>query len=200
MMKQFFAERRPHNGLTFDQYLEEFRQFAAEHTRTGSGAPGGIQTDHLVLNLHRTERILRSYEPQEATTRAVCRIAAPQLWMILTEYSCGDSAQVIPVIARIAAFNPAIDLRILFRDANMDIMDLYLTNGTRGIPKLVAFAADGRELFQWGPRTEDARRIFQEGIAAGTPKNEVVERVHLFYGRDRGKSVERELFEILSRD
>ncbi len=124
----------------------------------------------------------------------------PQLWMVLSEFSCGDSAQILPVIAHLAALNPKIDLRLLLRDQNPDIMDLYLTGGSRSIPKLVVFSGSGKELFNWGPRPEGARLMFAEGKNAGLPKETNIERIHGFYGRDRGRTVEKEIVELLSRD
>jgi thiol-disulfide isomerase/thioredoxin len=119
--------------------------------------------------------------------------------MVLTEDWCGDSAQTLPFIACIAEENPHILLKILLRDENPDIMDLYLTNGKRAVPKLVAFDESGEELFVWGPRPQPAAEVFREGIAEGLPKKEVYPKLHLWYGRDRGKTVEKEFLGILER-
>ncbi len=199
-MLDFFAAHRPHTGMRFSEYLEAFQgAIAAGDPRSHTPMRVG-ETDHHVLNLRRSERIARTFVPEERSVIAVRRIAIPQLWMVLSEFSCGDSAQSLPIIAHLAALNPLIDLRVLLRDQNLDIMERYLTNGTRSIPKLVAFSASGSELFRWGPRPEPARRIFAEGRAEGLPKEEILERVHAFYGRDRGKSIEHEVVDLLSSD
>ncbi|HTY00764.1 MAG TPA: thioredoxin family protein [Bacteroidota bacterium] len=199
-MKEFFSSRRPHNGMTFEEYMAAFRQHVAERESRTPNDPKRQRSDYYVLNLRRSERLIRTFEPLPRTREVVKRIGTPQLWMVLSEFSCGDSAQCIPVIARIAEVNPRINLRILFRDQNDDIMDAYLTNGTRSIPKLVAYAEGGRELFLWGPRPEPARLIFEEGRRSGLPKEDAIGRVQLFYGRDGGRSVEQEFVELLSRD
>jgi hypothetical protein len=49
-------------------------------------------------------------------------------------------------------------------------MDVYLTNGKRGVPRLVAFSESGKELFRWGPRPQPVADIFREGVASGLPK------------------------------
>jgi hypothetical protein len=78
--------------------------------------------------------------------------------MVITETWYGDSAQNLPIIAKAAELNNKIDLRILLRDSNIDIIDHYLTNGqSRSIPILVAFDLDGNELFKWGPRPLTAK-------------------------------------------
>ena len=41
------------------------------------------------------------------------KIEDNQLWMVITENWCGDSAQNLPYIARIASLNKKIELRII---------------------------------------------------------------------------------------
>ena len=118
--------------------------------------------------------------------------------MVLTEDWCGDSAQNLPYIAKIAECNSLIKLRILPRDQNLDLMDLYLTDQkSRSIPKLVAFDEFGNELFQWGPRPYEAQKLVMELNALGLSKNEFNEKLHLWYGRNKGKSIENEFVELL---
>jgi hypothetical protein len=82
--------------------------------------------------------------------------------MVLTEPWCGDSAFLLPVIAEAAALNDAVSLRILLRDDHLDVMDQYLTDGSRSIPKLVVLSNDGTERCTWGPRPDGAQQRFEE--------------------------------------
>ena len=117
---------------------------------------------------------------------------------MVSEVPCGDSAQNIPYIARIAELNPLIHLRIILRDSNLDIMDLYLTeNKSRSIPKLVAFDENGYELFQWGSRPREAQELVNRLKSEGIPKEKFLEQLHLWYGNDRAKSLEFDFAEIL---
>ncbi|MCL6097112.1 MAG: thioredoxin family protein, partial [Bacteroidetes bacterium] len=96
--------------------------------------------------------------------------------------------------------NPLIDLRILLRDQNLDIMDLYLTNGnSRSIPKLVVFDQDGNELVQWGPRPAEAQALVNKNKSEGKSKDEFIKELHLWYGRNRGKNLEEEFEKIIVR-
>jgi len=192
MGSDFFEQKRPHNGLTPAQYMAHFR---AEIEKGESD-----KLDYLKLNWQRSHRIEKTYTVSDELRVTIEAITEPQLWMVLTEPWCGDSAQNLGYIIKMAACNPKIDLRILLRDQNLDIMDQYLTNGKRGIPKLVAFAADGKELFRWGPRPAAAQAIFDEGKAAGQEKEEIMKAMHLWYGRNRGKALEQEFLALLKRD
>ena len=122
-----------------------------------------------------------------------------QLWMVITEPWCGDSAQNLPYIAKISGLNGNIDLRIVLRDSNPDIMDEYLTNGTRSIPKLVAFNSEGDELFTWGSRPKAAQELVLKLREEGIVKPELYEKLHLWYGRNKGRDLESEFTEILQK-
>jgi hypothetical protein len=118
--------------------------------------------------------------------------------MVITETWCSDSAQNLPIIAKAAELNDKIDLRILLRDSNTDIIDHYLTNGkSRSIPILVAFDSDGNELFKWGPRPDTAKTLVTNLKSDGFSKEEFNHQLHLWYGRNRGKEFESELVELL---
>src|ERR1035438_4306908 len=136
--QQFFPDKRVLEGMTYKQYLEMTK---VESINTN--------TDIIKLNIHRMTRIDKSYEPGIDIRDEIEKIADHQLWMVITENWCGDSAQNLPYIAGIASMNQNIELKLILRDSNPDIMDHYLTNGTRSIPKLVAFDNEGNELFQW---------------------------------------------------
>jgi hypothetical protein len=150
------------------------------------------------LNTHRSNRIHKTYKPSDELVGTINKVNEKQIWMVITEAWCGDSAQNVPFIAMIAKLNNLIDLRIILRDDNLDIMDQYLTNGTsRSIPKLVAFDESGNELFQWGPRPVEAQNLVNELKSNGTTKKEFTEKLHLWYGRNRGKAIEKEFINLL---
>jgi hypothetical protein len=118
--------------------------------------------------------------------------------MVITEIWCGDSAQNLPIIAKAAELNDRIDLRILLRDSNTDIIDHYLTDGqSRSIPILVVFDLDGNELFKWGPRPDTAKTLVTNLKKDGFSKEEINQQLHLWYGRNRGKELESEIVELL---
>jgi len=95
-----------------------------------------------------------------------------------------------------AALNANIDLRLILRDENLDIMDEYLTNGGRSIPRLVVFDQTGQDIGNWGPRPAEAQVIFKEAKDAGLEKVDILKNLHLFYGRNRGAALEDE-FRVL---
>lgn len=150
------------------------------------------------LNIHRMERILKTYNPGKEIVDSVNKVTEPQRWLFLTEEWCGDSAQTLPYISKIISLNENIKIGFLERDENPEIMDMYLTNGSRSIPKLIAFDENFNELFQWGPRPKEGQELVARLKAEGFSKQEFNEKLHLWYGRNRGKAIENDFIRIFS--
>jgi hypothetical protein len=194
---QFFLAGRPQRGMTYPEYMAFLRSEAERAQKHPEWVAEDPHAQYLKLNRHRAERVEKSYQVPPELRQAVERIAEPQLWMVLTEAWCGDSAQTLGCVAAMAAANPLIDLRFLPRDDNLDIMQRYLTQGTASIPKLVALDGAGHELFQWGPRPAPAAELFRRSRAAGASKEASLEKLHAWYARDRGESVGAEILKLL---
>jgi hypothetical protein len=118
-------------------------------------------------------------------------------WMVITEAWCGDAAQNIPFIAKLAKDNPNIDLRFIIRDENPDIMDDYLTNGARSIPILILMDQDFNDLAVWGPRPEPVQKMVME--SKNNPdldQSKFIESIHKWYAVDKNQTISQE-FKLL---
>ena len=180
------------SGLSYADYLAAWRAKLTAPTQA-LDADARRYVFYARYNFERSERVHAAFVPSPRLTAALALLSAPQLWLVITEDWCGDSAYALPVIADAAARTPLVTLRILPRDAHLDVMDGYLTNGGRSIPKLIGFGADGRELFQWGPRTADAVRHRETLVAEGLEKTAVIARLTDWYDADGWTSFDAEL-------
>lgn len=139
------------------------------------------------------------YERFVASPEAVARIAAiPGNWrlLVLSEDWCGDASNTVPVLARLAEATPNLDLRLLARDENLDLMDAHLTNGGRSIPAVILLDGDGVERGWWGPRPADIQRwVLTEGKQM--EKDDRYREVRKWYARDRGKATIAEVTALL---
>jgi hypothetical protein len=197
MAHKFFADKIPQNGYTYEEYRKKTQE-RIENTRPDKlSAKESERFDFIKLNQHRSSRIDKCYEVADKLVKEINNIDEPELWMVITENWCGDSAQNLPYIAKIAKENKNIDLRIILRDSHPEIMDFYLTNGTRSIPKLVVFDAEGNERFSWGPRPMEVQKLFEQWKAEGIVKPELYEKLHLWYSKDKGKSIEKEILHLI---
>ncbi|MBS3944017.1 MAG: thioredoxin family protein [Melioribacter sp.] len=179
-------------GIDYINFIEQTQQKLVNHEFKNND-----KYNVTKLNLQRSNRISKTYQINEQLKDLIKLFDRTQTWMVITEDWCGDSAQNLPYIVKIAELNPLINLRILLRDQNLDVMDLYLTSGkARSIPKLVAFDENGNELFQWGPRPKAAQEVVDQAIKNGLDKNEYLEKLHIWYSEDKGRTLEKE-FSIL---
>lgn len=114
--------------------------------------------------------------------------------LVIAEDWCGDASSTVPLLAKLADHVPGLELRIIRRDENPEVMDRYLTNGSRSIPIVIALDETLRELGHWGPRP----RILQAWVMANrllVPKTELYPQVRQWYARDRGESTLREVLQ-----
>ncbi|MGA7722223.1 MAG: thioredoxin family protein [Ignavibacteriaceae bacterium] len=196
MPYQFFIDKRPHNGMNYREYIQRVvNELAADPGKLSNEEKELL--DYKKLNMQRSSRIERTYDVSGELESLIKNIKDKQIWMVITEGWCGDSAQILPYIVKMAEVNSNIDLRILLRDSNPDIMELYLTNGTKSIPRLVVFDTEGNELFTWGPRPKVLQSLIHQWKIEGIVRPELYEKLHLWYSRDKGKEIEAEFTEIL---
>lgn len=193
-----FKQRTLDKGITYKQYIDDWSSYLDKTDPNQLSESEKNFFDYRKLNFQRSSRIQKTYSIDGKIASFLDKIQEPQVWMVLTENWCGDSAQSLPYLAAIAETSDKIELRILYRDENIDIMDNYLTNGkSRSIPKLVAFDSEGNELFQWGPRPKLAQQFLEDELQKGKDKQSVYQDLHLWYNRDKGKTIESEIVNLL---
>ncbi|MCQ4503980.1 thioredoxin family protein, partial [Vibrio parahaemolyticus] len=73
----------------------------------------------------------------DATKSTIENFDKKVTWLVISESWCGDAAHVMPILNKVAELNDAIDYKIVLRDDNEALMDQFLTNGGKSIPKLI---------------------------------------------------------------
>jgi thioredoxin family protein len=124
-------------------------------------------------------------------TAAVPEDAGRKL-LVIAEDWCGDASSTVPILAKLAAESPGLELRVILRDQNPEVMDQYLTNGSRSIPIVIALDHEFRELGHWGPRPRDLQAWVMTNRLT-VPKAELYPQVRQWYARDRGETTLREV-------
>lgn len=118
--------------------------------------------------------------------------------LVLLEDWCGDAINSVPLVAALAEAAPNLDLRVLGRDANPDLMDTHLTNGSRSIPVVMVLDSDFREVGWWGPRPRELQEwVLTEGLQL--PPEERYTEIRRRYARDGGRSILEEIVSLLER-
>jgi hypothetical protein len=182
---------------TYQDYMLLMELVVLEKSTTGPKQSEEM-AHYTKMNLQRMLRLNKTVVVNEDLAKVVSDVRVPQTWYILTEAWCGDAAQTLPVLWAAARLNPAIDIRLLLRDENPDLMDRYLTNGGRSIPKLIAVDREFNELFSWGPRPASAQGLL-EAYKADPEKTYKTfsEEIQRWYIEDKTQSVQREILLLL---
>jgi hypothetical protein len=89
-----------------------------------------------------------------------------------------------------------MELRVLRRDEHPEMMDRYLTNGTRSIPIVVLLNRDFQELGHWGPRPRALQEFVLERLDK-VPKGELYPQTRRWYAQDHGETTIREILQVL---
>jgi hypothetical protein len=115
--------------------------------------------------------------------------------LVIAEDWCGDASSTVPILARFADAAPGLELRVLRRDEHPELMDRYLTNGSRSIPIVIALDESYRELGHWGPRPSVLQAWVMENRPV-VPKTELYPQIRKWYARDRGETTLREVLAV----
>jgi hypothetical protein len=181
---------------------EDFRTLIDERLEEGK-TTGAKQSEDLTnytrLNQQRMTRLDKTIELNNTLKEKLHDINESWIWLVLAEGWCGDVAQNLPVIAKIAEESSNITLKILLRTENTDIMDHYLTNGGRSIPKLVCLHAGSlEELGTWGPRpAKFQRRAMQWKDDPDISHEEWAEKLHKWYAKDQSQTLQADFEQLI---
>ncbi|CAN5134221.1 thioredoxin family protein [soil metagenome] len=183
-------------------YYEEYRRLIDAFLMVGKST-AKKESESLVeyskLNVVRMNRLDKTIEIIPELREKISEITAPQTWLVLTEGWCGDAAQIVPVLNKLAALNSNITLRFLLRDEHLELMDQYLTNSkSRSIPKLVALDENNNELFNWGPRPKVLQEMFYHMKANAMNNDTIKEEIHKRYAADKTMAIQKDLLELMS--
>jgi hypothetical protein len=186
------------NTYTYQEYRDLVKTLLAEGKSTGPE-----QSDYILnyskLNNSRMKRLDKTTKISDETTQAIQKLATPQTWLVLTEGWCGDAAQNLPIIHKMAELNKNINLKLVLRDENLALMDLFLTNGGRSIPKLIALDKDNNVIDTWGPRPTIATKMVEEYKAKhGSLDADFKEDLQVWYNKDKGLSTQKDFVALVN--
>ena len=183
--------------MTFAEYIKLIDDLLMDGKTTGENQSDAM-FNYGKLNRQRMHRLEKTVLLNESLAEKARKINRKQIWLIITEGWCGDAAQNIPVIEKIAAASDNIETRYVLRDENLELMDAYLTNNARSIPKLIALdALNLEEIGNWGPRPASAMDLFIELKHQGLEKPLIMENLQRWYIADKNQTIQAEFEKLL---
>ena len=191
------------SSLKTAKSYSEYKSMVLELIKEGKST-GEIQNDTLFnfskLNNQRMKRLDKQARLSEGSLNKTREIEKDFTWLVLTESWCGDAAQTLPILNKFAETNQKIDFKVVLRDENEELMNRFLTNGSKSIPKLIVIDNSSKQVLKtWGPRTQKASKMVldykkEHGKIDETIKTELQK----WYNQDRGSQIEKELIEIIN--
>ncbi len=147
------------------------------------------------------KRLDKHTKLSEGTKLKIEKVQKDFTWLVLTEGWCGDAAHTLPVINKFAESNTKIDLKVVLRDENEDLMNSFLTNGSKSIPKLVVLDKKTNKIIgSWGPRSRSASKLVSNyKDKNGKIDAEFKKQLQIWYNNDKGINIENEMVELLDK-
>ena len=192
-------EKSLKTAISYSGYRSLVKNLLIKGKSTGTEQSEDL-TNYSMLNDRRMKRLDKTIKISEETIQEFQKVKRPQTWLVLTEGWCGDAAQSLPILNKIASDTANIDLKIVLRDENLDLMDLFLTNGGRSIPKLIVLDKDNNVLDFWGPRPTIATKM----VTDYKEKNGILDPqfkqdLQVWYNKDKGKSVQNDFVNLFAK-
>jgi len=185
-------------SYTYPEYRALVSKLAIEGKATGPSQTEAL-ANYTQLNDRRMKRWDKTLKFSDEAIAKITAVSKKITWTVLTESWCGDASPALPVMHKIAELNPNIELRIVLRDENIDLMNQFLTNGGMSIPKLIMSDSVSYEILgDWGPRSENATKLVADHKAAtGTITPEFKQDLQVWYNKDKGQSILANLLALL---
>ncbi len=185
-------------SITYAEYVKLIDDLLLDGKTTGTNQSEAM-FNYGKLNRQRMHRLEKTVKLNDSIIEKAKNNQRKMIWLILVEGWCGDVAQNIPTIEKIAAENDLIETRYVLRDENLKLIDKYLTNNARSIPKLIALDAENfEEIGTWGPRPKTAMELYYELKNQGLEKPVIMEKIQRWYLQDKEKSLQTEFENLLS--
>jgi thiol-disulfide isomerase/thioredoxin len=142
----------------------------------------------------------KTVKVSEEIEKRIAKFNQKITWLVLTESWCGDAAHLMPVMNKIAELNENIDFKVILRDKNDELMNQFLTNGSKSIPKLIVIDNEtGDVLNSYGPRPNEATKMVSDyKNDHGKLTLEFKEDLQRWYNKDKGQSTLKDLTAMLS--
>jgi len=185
-------------AMDYESYRNLVRNRIANNQSTGDDH-SEMMVGFTSMNEKRMKRLDRTVKLLPEAISKLGEISTPKIWLVLTEGWCGDAAQTVPIMVKMAAENSNIEIKFLLRDEHLTVMDEFLTDGGRSIPKLIVLEKETLNVLgSWGPRPAALQEIF---LAAKKSPDfnypEIQKEMQLWYHKDKGVSSQQEIIEVV---
>lgn len=186
------------NSMSYAEYRSLMGELVDTHSTTGIDKSEDMVA-YTALNEQRMRRWDKTVKISAEDHAEITDFDGDVTWLVITESWCGDAAHVVPVINKVAELNDNIKLRLVLRDENDALMQQFLTNGGKSVPKLIVIDnLSGDVVNTFGPRPEAATKLVADYKAKyGMITPEFKEMLQQWYNKNKGQSTIADLIALL---
>ncbi|MEC4004077.1 thioredoxin family protein [Flavobacterium sp. SUN052] len=186
------------NSFSYQEYRSHVTQLAKENKTTGHEQREDL-IHYTQLNETRLNRLDKTIQITDEVNSFLKNLKKEYIWLVISESWCGDAAQILPIMNKMAIASGKINLRIVLRDDNEDLMNQFLTNGTKSIPKLIIIDKETNSVItDFGPRPKAAKQLILDYKAAHGSIDETAKiELQKWYLNDKGISTQKEIVDLM---
>ncbi len=185
------------NSIPYLQYRVLVESHVINNSNTGAEVTEDL-AGYTALSHQRMKRLDKTTKLPADVKEFLSNFNKDIMFLTITESWCGDAAQTIPVIEKIAKAGD-IQHRLVLRDENEELMNHFLTNGNKSIAKLIVLDKETKKpLATWGPRPSLATALVtKEKEKKGELSPEFKQELQSWYNKDKGQNTVEDLTAIL---
>jgi len=187
------------NAMTYNAFKALVSKLIKEGKSTGETQSEAL-LNYSILSERRMKRLDKTIKITDETRNAILKNDKDLLFLVLMESWCGDGAQTLPIMNKIAELSSKTEFKIILRDENEDLMNEHLTNGGKAIPKLLIIDKENSAVLQsWGPRPSVATKMVNDYKEKhGALDAEFKKELQIWYNKDKGVSTQQDLVAIIN--
>ena len=185
-------------ALDYPSYMILMQELVLKEMSTGLEQSDAL-ANYTLLNNKRMQRLNKTLKIPSEIETSIKNDPRDIHFLVLSESWCGDAAQSLPMVSKIAKCHPNWSMSIVSRDEHPVLMDAYLTNGGRSIPKVLILDNKTLEvLADWGPRpTVATKMVVDYKEIHGALDADFKQSLQLWYNKDKGQSTLQDFLILL---
>lgn len=184
-------------AIDYNNYRNLIKTLISEGKSTGPNQTEDL-LQYSILNDKRMDRLDKKIALSEETANSLHQLNKKYTFLVISEGWCGDAAQILPILNKVAEGSKHIDLKIVLRDENEELMNNFLTNGGKSIPKVIILDEEKNVINSWGPRPLVATKmVIDYKEKHGVLDDNFKKDLQIWYNKDKGKSTQEDIITIL---
>lgn len=184
-------------GVSYTSYRTLIKKLLIQKKSTGK-TQTEVFLNFSILNDRRMDRLDKTLKVSSETLKSMSSLKKKFTFLVIAEGWCGDAAQILPILNKIAETSTKVDLKIVLRDENPELMNQFLTNGNQSIPKIIIIDNNNNVINSWGPRPSiAAKMVLDYKEKNGSIDADLKKNLQLWYNKDKGVNTQEEIIKLL---